>query len=164
MAKNYTAFGETHGLREWARVLNVNKDTLRYWLTTKGLTLEEFVAKNGIEYTQQIDEEKMNINRLAQAEDVLRALFDRSGYPPELVKTQRIAGQRKLYVFYGEERVGYYVLDSGSLHMRDEGVNLLDYPVMDPKIFRHPEGWGVHPITREEVVKKINAQCAHLAF
>lgn len=155
--KNYTGFGETHGLREWARLLDVNKDTLRYWLVTKGATIEEFAEKNNIKYETQLDEGRTRINRMAQAEMLLTDLFDRSGYDPEEMEAKLIPGTRRLRVFYCGGQVGAYNLDTGamSLNLPEEGVNLIDYPVPDPKIFRYPEGWGVHPETRRALVNRI---------
>lgn len=174
MAKaiNYTGFGEVHGLREWARLLDVNKDTLRYWLTTKKVTIEEFAEKNGIKYAPTIDEGRTRTNRLAQAEELLNHLFARSGYNTELLTCETLSGKRTQRVIYDGEIVGIYNIDTGSLKFKDgydEGVNLIDYPVPEPKIYRYPartvDGlhgaehrpaqWGVHPTTKTELVSAI---------
>lgn len=158
--KNYTGFGETHGLREWARLLDVNKDTLRYWLVTKGASIEEFAEKNNITYTTQLDEGRTRINRMAQAVALLADLFDRSGYDSGQVEAKLIPGTRKLKVLYRGYVVGTYHLDTGalSLEIPDEGINLQEFCVPDPKIIKYPEGWGMHPDTRVAVVNAILKQ------
>ena len=164
MAKaiNYTGFGETHGLREWARLLDVNKDTLRYWLAVKGLTVEEFAKKNGIRYTPRLDEGRTRVNRMAQAEALLADLFDRSGYDPEGVEAKMAPGTRRLLISYYGSFVGSYQLDSGAMKMQipDESINLINYPLY-PKIYRYPEGWGAHPNTRSELVQHLVARAEY---
>lgn len=155
-AKNYEGFGETHGLREWARLLDVNKDTLRYWLVTKKATVEEFADKNGIKYTAKVDEGRTSVNRMAQAEELLKQLFIRSGYDASLLTLQANPGNRKIIVYYEGAKVGEYNLDKGALNMAEEGVNLIMYPVDDPKIYRDPEeGWGLHPDTRRALADRL---------
>lgn len=179
-AVNYKGFGEVHGLREWARLLDVNKDTLRYWLTTKGLTVEEFAEQNGIAYQADLDDGRGRVNRVAQAEALLNELFDRSGYDVDLLELEFIASKRCMRVRFDEGLVGDYNIDKGSLIFAqgfDEGVNLLDYPVADPKIYffanrEEPKvekgqtageyacttlrasGWGLHPETKAKLAKR----------
>lgn len=159
-AKNYKGFGEIHGLREWARLLEVNKDTLRYWLTTKGETVEGFAEKNGIQYRPKIDEGRTRTNRLAQAEELLRQLFERSGYDPDLMFLELTAGKRVGEVFYEGERVGVYNLDTGSLLFSDgtSGVGLLKYSVPDPQIERGVSGWDVAGETKGRIVDQLLAR------
>lgn len=172
--KNYKGFGEVHGLREWARLLDVNKDTLRYWLTTKGLSVEEFAKKNGIEYQPTFDEGRTKVNRAAQAEELLEQLFTRSGLDPELLEKKPVPGKRAIKVYYDGQMVGSYNIDTGALLFANsqEGINLIEYPIDDPKIafypsttgkesdprLEHPDTWGPHPETRRRVVESIMAR------
>ena len=159
-AKMYRGFGEVHGLREWARLLNVNKDTLRYQLTEKKLTIEDFAEKKGIAYKPQLDEGRQRVNRMAQAEELILALFDRSGYEPEVVKMERIPGLRELRVFWADVLVGVYRLDTGAIILAPsgEGINLIDFPVAAPRIIMRPnKAWEAHPETRKALVDRILA-------
>lgn len=159
-AKSYKGFGETHGLREWARLLDVNKDTLRYWLTTKGKNIEEFAEMNGVQYQPKIDEGRTRVNRIAQAEELLEQLFARSGYDTELLATTLTPGKRIFTVFYDGEHVGAYNLDTGALTFTDgvSGIGLIKYPVPDPKLFRYPHGWEAHPETKRRLFESITAK------
>lgn len=156
-AKSYIGFGEAHGLREWARLLDVNKDTLRYWLTTKKLTIEDFAKQNGIVYSAPDDTGRYRVNRKAQAEVLIYQLFERSGYDPEKVTNETTPGSRIHKIYYESDWVGDYNIDTGALKFSDgvEGINLINFPVPQPKIFLHPEGWGVHPQTRAAIVDRI---------
>lgn len=179
-AVSYKGFGEVHGLREWARLLDVNKDTLRYWLATKGLTVEEFAKQNGIAYQADLDDSRGRVNRVAQAEALLNDLFDRSGYDVDLLDLEFISSKRCMRVRFNGDLVGDYNIDKGSLIFAqgfDEGVNLLDYPVADPKIYFFTDreeskvekgqtageyacttlrasGWGLHPETKAKLAKR----------
>ena len=155
MSKNYKGFGEVHGLREWARLLDVNKDTLRYQLVTKGLSVEQFAEKKGIEYQPKMDEGRQRVNRLAQAELLIRGLFERSGYVPEVVTMEYNSALRRLRVLYIDEVVGVYHLDTGALELSgQESIGLINYPVESPKIAFYPKsGWGAHPDTRRAIVE-----------
>lgn len=156
--KDYKGFGEIHGLREWARLLEVNKDTLRYWLTTKGKTIEEFAEMNGITYEpQKVDDGRSRVNRMTQAKELLEQLFDRSGYDVESLSVDVAPGKRIMQVFYDGEKVGSYNLDSGGLNFMDgvSGINLLNYPVPNPKIHRGAEGWDVHHDTKVKLIDGI---------
>lgn len=156
-AKNYEGFGEVHGLREWARLLDVNKDTLRYWLVSKEVTVEEFARVNKIKYKAgTVDSGRINENRVVQAEALLRDLFERSGYNPDKIETDRQPGANELEVRYMGRWVGLYYLyhqRQGVLAFKDgRGINLLDYPVNNPMIFRDTSGdWDIHPDTKMEL-------------
>lgn len=155
--KKYEGFGEMHGLREWARLLDVNKDTLRYWLTTKGKTLEEFVQKNKLKYkTSETKPARVNEDRVAQAEELLTDLFIRSRYNHLRLEITRSPGAKELEVRYAGHWVGLYHLyhqKQGILEFtEDRGIDLLHYPVENPEIiWSQSGGWDVHPDTKRKL-------------
>ena len=193
MTTDYEGFGEVHGLREWARRLDVNKDKLRYWLVSRKSSIEEFAAKHNIEYNTLIGDERNRVQlkaqvderaaksiinipeankglnsgkRKTQAVELIKQLFNRSDYDTEkLILAMDVQPEkRRIIIIYNNEYMGWHHIDLGGLYMTSgEAINLLEYGVPNPRIYRDPDkGWGVHPETKVRLIDKLNEHIAEV--
>lgn len=161
----YKGFGHEHTVAQWAHMANMRAGELRYWVETKGLTVEDILQLKKLSYKspyEKADSERKQRTgpRLAATINLVHDVLLASGYMTNAtvddITVKPIDTNGNHAVQFQGQPLGVYNYRTGALKLTGGGgINLKEFDPLTVLIEKNSLGtWSLQRETQELMLQK----------